>query len=393
MHVGMSAVFQGFGGTLSDQEVWAADLALADLAEPLGYESIWSVEHHFTNYTMCPDVLQFLTYMAGRTTKVQLGSMVLVLPWHDPVRAAEQIIMLDHMSNGRLILGLGRGTGKVEFDGFRVEMAPGPPAVQGVGRGHPHRPRDRRDGVRRRVRPPAPHRAAPGAVQVVQGPHLLGHHLARVGRDHGQARHRRARRAAEAVAPRRGGDGDTTARPTGRPTARSRRRRSSPAGPTSTRTPTGPRRTPAAGWPATGTRSSSHYEFDKPHLKSTPGYEFHGQMYDRLTAPGGPEKMTEFYIGLQPWGTPEQVFEKMRTFCDLVGGDSYVGVFRYGGMPPAEAEKSACGCSPRRSCPSCRRSGPPSSAWSTSGADAAPLGADSLARTSVSLGRRRCGAT
>ena len=71
-----------------------------------------------------------------------------------------------------------------------------------------------------------------------------------------------------------------------------------------------------------------------------PGYEFHGQMYDRLTAPGGLEKMTEFYIGLQPWGTPEQVYEKTRTFCDLVGGDSYIGVFRFGGMPPAEAEQS-----------------------------------------------------
>src|SRR5215218_8077297 len=106
MHVGMSAIFQGFGGGMSDQEVWAADLRLADLAEPLGYESIWSVEHHFTNYTMCPDVLQFLTYMAGRTKTVQLGSMVLVLPWHDPLRAAEQIVLLDHMPQGRLILGL-----------------------------------------------------------------------------------------------------------------------------------------------------------------------------------------------------------------------------------------------------------------------------------------------
>ena len=151
MHVGMSAIFQGFGGSLSDREVWAADLRLADLAEPLGFESIWSVEHHFTNYTMCPDVLQFLTYMAGRTSTVKLGSMVLVLPWHDPVRAAEQIVMLDHMSNGRLILGLGRGTGKVEFDGFRVEMATGPPAVQGVRGGHHRRPRDRRHGVPRRV--------------------------------------------------------------------------------------------------------------------------------------------------------------------------------------------------------------------------------------------------
>jgi len=119
----MSSIFQGFGGSLSDDEVWQADLHLADLAEPLGFESIWSVEHHFSNYTMCPDVLQFLTYMAGRTKTVKLGSMVLVLPWHDPVRAAEQIIMLDQMSQGRLILGLGRGTGKIEFDGFRVEMS------------------------------------------------------------------------------------------------------------------------------------------------------------------------------------------------------------------------------------------------------------------------------
>src|SRR5882757_3713544 len=110
MHVGMATVFQNTGRAVSDRQIYLNELALADMAEPLGFESIWSVEHHFSNYTMCPDVLQFLTYMAGRTKKVQLGSMVLVLPWHDPVRAAEQIIMLDHMSNGRLILGLGRGT-------------------------------------------------------------------------------------------------------------------------------------------------------------------------------------------------------------------------------------------------------------------------------------------
>jgi len=58
---------------------------------------------------MCPDVLQFLTYMAGRTQRVALGSMVVVLPWHDPMRVAEQISMLDNISGGRMILGLGRG--------------------------------------------------------------------------------------------------------------------------------------------------------------------------------------------------------------------------------------------------------------------------------------------
>ena len=52
------------------------------------------------------------------------------------------------------------------------------------------------------------------------------------------------------------------------------------------------------------------------------------------------EKMTEFYIGLQPFGTPEQVFEKTKAFCDLVGADGYIGVFRFGGMPADVAERS-----------------------------------------------------
>src|SRR5207248_524844 len=59
---------------------------------------------------------------AGRTQRVALGSMVVVLPWHDPMRVAEQISMLDNISGGRMILGLGRGAGKVEFEGFRVPM-------------------------------------------------------------------------------------------------------------------------------------------------------------------------------------------------------------------------------------------------------------------------------
>jgi len=122
MHVGMAAVFQNPGKARSDRDVYAKELALADLAEPLGFQSVWGVEHHFTDYTMCPDVLQFLTYMAGRTSRAELGSMVVVLPWHDPMRVAEEVSMLDSISGGRLILGLGRGAGKVEFDGFRQPM-------------------------------------------------------------------------------------------------------------------------------------------------------------------------------------------------------------------------------------------------------------------------------
>lgn len=83
-----------------------------------------------------------------------------------------------------------------------------------------------------------------------------------------------------------------------------------------------------------------HYQFDQPHLKETPGYEFHSLMYDRLQAPGGMDKMSDFYVGLQPWGTPEQVYDKVRAFSDLIGAGGLVGVFRYGGMPAGEAERS-----------------------------------------------------
>ena len=123
MHVGMGAFFQNPGQARSDADVWRLGLELAGGAEAMGFDSVWSAEHHFTDYHMCPNVAQLLTWVAARTQRVQLGSMVMVLPWHDPVRLAEEISVLDHMSGGRVLLGLGRGLGRVEFEGFRVEMA------------------------------------------------------------------------------------------------------------------------------------------------------------------------------------------------------------------------------------------------------------------------------
>lgn len=105
MHVGMSTFFQNLTGHHSDRDVYLHELSMADMAEPLGFDSIWSAEHHFDQYTMCPNVAQCLTYMAGRTERVRLGSMVMVLPWHDPVRLAEEVSVLDHLSGGRVILG------------------------------------------------------------------------------------------------------------------------------------------------------------------------------------------------------------------------------------------------------------------------------------------------
>src|SRR6266542_2186181 len=106
----------------SDAAVVAEHLALGDLAEPLGFDSLFALEHHFTGYAMSPAPAQLLSYYAGRTRRIQLGTSVIVLPWHDPVRVAEEIALLDILCGGRCQFGFGRGAGSVEYVGFRIPM-------------------------------------------------------------------------------------------------------------------------------------------------------------------------------------------------------------------------------------------------------------------------------
>jgi alkanesulfonate monooxygenase SsuD/methylene tetrahydromethanopterin reductase-like flavin-dependent oxidoreductase (luciferase family) len=104
-----------------DYEFVGKGLALGDLAEPLGFDGIWAPEHQGTPYGMTPNPLQVLTYFAGRTRHVSLGTMVVVAPWWHPVRLAHQIAYLDIVSNGRYnTIGLGRGVAKSEFEAVGV---------------------------------------------------------------------------------------------------------------------------------------------------------------------------------------------------------------------------------------------------------------------------------
>src|SRR5579863_7993125 len=107
----------------SDASVVGEHLAMGDLAEPLGFDSIFALEHHFTGYAMSPATPQLLSYYAGRTRRIQLGTAVIVLPWHDPIRVAEQIALLDILCGGRCLFGFGRGAASVEYDGMRIPMA------------------------------------------------------------------------------------------------------------------------------------------------------------------------------------------------------------------------------------------------------------------------------
>lgn len=104
-----------------DWECVQATLAIADLAEPLGFDGIWMPEHCGTPYGMTPNPIQALSYFAGRTERVSLGTFVVVAPWWHPVRLAHQIAYLDILSNGRYnTIGIGRGVSKGEFDAVGV---------------------------------------------------------------------------------------------------------------------------------------------------------------------------------------------------------------------------------------------------------------------------------
>jgi hypothetical protein len=84
-----------------DSHIYDEELRLGDLIEPLGFDAIWTVEHHHTPYTMIPDPTQLLSYYAGRTSKADMGTMVMVLPWHNPLHVAENIALLDNLLQGR----------------------------------------------------------------------------------------------------------------------------------------------------------------------------------------------------------------------------------------------------------------------------------------------------
>ena len=123
MNVGLLMVFQNFQDRITDTDAYRRDIHLASLAEPLGFDTLGALEHHFWNYAMSPDNTQFLAYMAARTERIRLLTGAIILPWHShPVRSVERMIMLDHLSGGRALLGIGRGLARREYEAFGIDM-------------------------------------------------------------------------------------------------------------------------------------------------------------------------------------------------------------------------------------------------------------------------------
>jgi alkanesulfonate monooxygenase SsuD/methylene tetrahydromethanopterin reductase-like flavin-dependent oxidoreductase (luciferase family) len=123
MDVGIQMIFSSYGWDgMTDRQAWEEEIRLARLADELGFDVLWSVEHHFFDYSFCPDNTQLLSYLAPLCSHADLGTAAIILPWNDPLRVAEKVSVLDLLSNGRVRLGLGRGLARREFTAFRGTM-------------------------------------------------------------------------------------------------------------------------------------------------------------------------------------------------------------------------------------------------------------------------------
>lgn len=112
-------------GVHSDQRLYQDLLEDCALGSRLGYDAAWLLEHHFSDYFPTPSPLLLMAHIAAKFPDLSLGTSVLVLPWYHPLRLAEEISMLNSLTRGTLHLGIGRGTAKMEYDAYGVDMNEG----------------------------------------------------------------------------------------------------------------------------------------------------------------------------------------------------------------------------------------------------------------------------
>lgn len=323
----------------SDASVVAEHLALGDLAEPLGFHSVFALEHHFTGYAMSPSPTQLLSYIAGRTRRITLGTAVIVLPWHDPVRVAEEIALLDVLSNGRCVFGFGRGAASVEYAGFRVPMEEARPrfveAARVVLKALTQDVFDW-DGEFFKIPPtsirprPSSHperrfyasSVSPESAEIMA---KLGFGLLVIMQNEWP-------KAAEDI--RRYRDITVAVGHTPRPPIISTN--------VSVADSRAEAHERAVQYLARKFDSiDRHYRFSDGHLGSVKGYEFYGGMaktYSKMQDPSYRQRATEFYVKIQVVGTADDCLQQIGELQRLTGLDHLVVEFGYGGMPHEEAQ-------------------------------------------------------
>lgn len=324
--------------TTSDRSIFLDEVNIARIADETGFDSVWTVEHHFTPYTMVTNPLQFLTYLAGITKRVDLGAMVVVLPWHNPVRVAEDVNMLDALlGSGRdIICGVGRGLGRREYQGLSIDQAEARERFdeslqilrQLLATGHcsfEGKYFQLKD-VRLRPQPDSDLSAnlycAGGTAETVQ---IIAKHNVR-----------------PLIIP-------TTSLENALQSAQSymQLRRQAGHAPSDTKlslwtycaeTESEARAGAERYMVEYADSALRHYELLNGHLKGIHGYESYGALTDALRQDA--DIFRRGFFREHPWGTPEQIITKTKRLAEAFGASEIMFIFKYGGMPMKVAEKS-----------------------------------------------------
>src|SRR5918912_4347319 len=106
----------------SSVDMFSRALEQAQAAEELGFRNVWLAEHHFSTYGYVGRPVQLATYLAARTSRIRVGTAVIVVPLHHPLMVAEEIATLDVLAGGRVDIGLGRGYQYYEFERLGLEL-------------------------------------------------------------------------------------------------------------------------------------------------------------------------------------------------------------------------------------------------------------------------------
>jgi len=339
MEVGILLVFQNYRGESDDADIVRNETAIGLMAEPLGFDKLWSVEHHFTDYAACPDNLQFLSYIAARTQKIQLATGAVIVPWNNPLRVAEKVSLLDHLSGGRAVLGLGRGLARCEYEPFGIDMGESRQRfdeasrmilgaldkgfIEGDGPFYPQprieiRPRPPK-GLRERfycvgMSPESVEQAAQLGARLM----IFSQQTWEMFNDGALSDYRKSYRAHHDAEPPPPLTGDLVF--CHEDAARAEE-------------------LAMQYMPNYFLTIIQHYEIMGDHFKNATGYEHYATASD-LFKQVGLEAAANVYCSVQTWGTPEMILEKLRWRRELLGDFELNMVVNYGGLPFDEAEKS-----------------------------------------------------
>jgi alkanesulfonate monooxygenase SsuD/methylene tetrahydromethanopterin reductase-like flavin-dependent oxidoreductase (luciferase family) len=119
MKFGLFYLFSDFGN-IPQHQLFNEVLEEIEYGEELGFDSVWLPEHHFAVYGMLGNPMTLAAAISQRTRTMKIGTAIMVLPFQHPLRLAEDAALVDALSEGRLLLGLGRGYQPPEFHGFGI---------------------------------------------------------------------------------------------------------------------------------------------------------------------------------------------------------------------------------------------------------------------------------